>query len=333
MRPLTSGRRWKLTAEGRQSETHPESFPQTHNMDNMDNMDNLFHPSLAAALLKLDPEDGEQIMEYFKTHALLSREKALLQASVREQKKLLVENGKLKNDIQQLKNQLQDKRRAAKALVSVAPPPPGPGPAPSTSGALIGATAAAPGNPPASVERQRGRRGGRKDLAPPPPPPSPLGAEPPLDLRVGRILSSRSHPLDEALSVQQVELGEDGPRTVVSRLGGAEGGGELQGSLAVLLCSIRVSKKRGVASRGRLLVGHAPDGSTELVAPPPGSAPGDRVTVGGRPGNQPEPPGGRGLWEGLKVDGRGVATYLGAGLQVKGKGLCRTPSLCSCPIR
>lgn len=26
--------------------------------------------------MKLDPEDGEQIMEYFKTHALLTREKA-----------------------------------------------------------------------------------------------------------------------------------------------------------------------------------------------------------------------------------------------------------------
>ena len=32
--------------------------------------------SLAAALMKLDPEDGEQIMEYLKTQALLTREKA-----------------------------------------------------------------------------------------------------------------------------------------------------------------------------------------------------------------------------------------------------------------
>lgn len=26
--------------------------------------------------MKLDPEDGEQIIDYFKTHALLTREKA-----------------------------------------------------------------------------------------------------------------------------------------------------------------------------------------------------------------------------------------------------------------
>lgn len=35
----------------------------------------------------------------------------VLQASVREQKKLLVENGKLKKDIEQLRIQLQEKQR------------------------------------------------------------------------------------------------------------------------------------------------------------------------------------------------------------------------------
>lgn len=34
----------------------------------------------------------------------------VLQASIREQKKLLVENAKLKNDIAQLRSQLQDKQ-------------------------------------------------------------------------------------------------------------------------------------------------------------------------------------------------------------------------------
>lgn len=35
----------------------------------------------------------------------------VLQTSVREQKKLLVENAKLKKDIEQLRGQLQDKQR------------------------------------------------------------------------------------------------------------------------------------------------------------------------------------------------------------------------------
>lgn len=40
-----------------------------------------------------------------------------------------------------------------------------------------------------------------------------------LDLRVGRILSARRHPLSESMSIQEVDVGENAPRTVVSKLG------------------------------------------------------------------------------------------------------------------
>ncbi|XP_023205498.1 aminoacyl tRNA synthase complex-interacting multifunctional protein 1-like [Xiphophorus maculatus] len=204
---------------------------------NMDNMENLFNPSLAAALKKLDPEDGEQIMEYFKTHALLSREKALLQASVREQKKLLVENAKLKKDIDQLRGQLQDKqkRRTAKALFSQAPPPHRVSPAhctPDPTSPSAPAAAVPSCCPPPSVSsgesRDRaGRRRRAERKARPVSDPLSLGAESRidasrLDLRVGRILSVRRHPLAEAMSVQDVDVGENSPRTVVSKLGGLQ---------------------------------------------------------------------------------------------------------------
>lgn len=39
-----------------------------------------------------------------------------------------------------------------------------------------------------------------------------------LDLRVGRILSARKHPDADALYVEEVDVGEDKPRTVVSTL-------------------------------------------------------------------------------------------------------------------
>lgn len=57
----------------------------------------------------------------------------------------------------------------------------------------------------------------------PSPEPFPLEAEPRidvsrLDLRVGRILRIRRHPLATLLSVQEVDVGESAPRTVVSRL-------------------------------------------------------------------------------------------------------------------
>lgn len=40
-----------------------------------------------------------------------------------------------------------------------------------------------------------------------------------LDLRVGRILSARVHPLAEAMIVQEVDMGENSYRTVVSKVG------------------------------------------------------------------------------------------------------------------
>ncbi|RVE60873.1 hypothetical protein OJAV_G00185240 [Oryzias javanicus] len=310
----------------------------TDNMDN--NTDNLFHPSLEKTIMKMDPEDGKQIMEYFKAHALLSREKALLQASIREQKKLLVENAKLKSDIEQLRSQLQDKqekkRRAGKASISQAPPP--------NSHSLLTdqPTSAQPLNPSPSEGRdRRGRRRRGERRVPPTSDAFHLGAEPRvdasrLDLRVGRVLSVRPHPLSDGLSVQEVDVGENGPRRVVSKLGRETHLDE--GPLVVVLCNVKASKLRGVVSQARLLCCSASDDSVEMLVPPAGSAPGDRVTFLSYPGDPDrELQSKERLWELLKpdlqVDCRGVANYKGCAFEVKGKGLCRAPSLVSCAIR
>lgn len=306
--------------------------------------DDVFHPSLAAALIKLDPEDGEQIVEYMKTHALLTREKALLQASVRDQKKLLVENGKLKKDIEELRAQLQDKqrRRTAKALFS--PPPPALSPAPSTPVDQPPSPAGAAEPPPPSSHDQRPRRRRRGERkARPTSDGLTLGAEPRvdvsrLDLRVGRILSARRHPLADALSVQDVDVGEGAPRVVVCRLSEKMPLDELRGGLAVLLCNVKACRVRGVVSQARLLCCSAPDGSTEQLVPPTGSAPGDRVTFHSYPGEPDrELQAKEKVWEllqpDLQVDARGVANYKGCRFEVKGKGLCRAPSLTDCPVR
>uniref|UniRef100_A0A3Q1BKH4 tRNA-binding domain-containing protein n=2 Tax=Amphiprion ocellaris TaxID=80972 RepID=A0A3Q1BKH4_AMPOC len=303
----------------------------------MSDSENLFPPSLSAALLKLDPEDGEQIMEYLKTHVLLSREKALLQASVREQKKLLVENSKLKKDIEQLRVQLQEKqrRRTAKALLSQNPSPPSLSPAPA-SPVVPAAPAEAP--PPSSqVRREKWSRRRRARPAS-----DPLGAVPPvdvsrLDLRVGRIVSVRRHPLADGLTVQEVEVGEDAPRTVVSKLGEKTHLEQLPGSLVVLLCNVKPCKLRGVASQARLLCCSAPDDDdVALLLPPSGSVPGDKVTVTSYHGD-PDRLLPSGLWKCLQVDLQvdvgGVASYKGGSLQVKGKGRCRGPALTCCCLR
>ncbi|XP_019713820.1 aminoacyl tRNA synthase complex-interacting multifunctional protein 1-like [Hippocampus comes] len=294
--------------------------------------DNMFHPSLSAALMKLDPEDGGKMVEYFQTHALLAREKALLQASVREQKKLLVENGKLKKDIEELRHELRDKqrRRVAKALVS---------PSRAANPAASPAPAASPSR---SVDLQAtGRQRGEKTAAPeallPPPPAAPAVDVSRLDLRVGRILGVRRHPRAASLTVHDVDVGEKAPRPVVGkrRPGDQQ---PLAGSLAVLLCNVKACKVRGAASQARLLRCFRSDGPVELLAPPAGSNPGDRVTFLNYPGEPDrELKAKQRVWDhvqpGLLVDAEGVANYKGCGFQVEGKGLCRAPSITNGTIR
>nr|AAI60503.1 Unknown (protein for MGC:135781) [Xenopus tropicalis] len=50
--------------------------------------------------------EADQIIEYLKQQVALLKEKAILQASLREEKKLRVENAKLKKEIETLKEQL-----------------------------------------------------------------------------------------------------------------------------------------------------------------------------------------------------------------------------------
>ncbi|KAJ3585269.1 hypothetical protein NHX12_013990 [Muraenolepis orangiensis] len=246
----------------------------------MADSEEIFKPSLAALLKKLDPKDSEHIMDYFKTNVLLMREKALLKASVREEKKLLVENAKLKNDIADLRVQLQDKnkRKLAKALFAPVPPPAKPAhslPVRESESPL----AVRPKSDPLSLGKEQ-----RMDVSR-------------LDIRIGRILSIRRHPLAETMSVQEVELGEPAPRTVA-----------------------------------RLLCCSASNDHIEMLAPPPGSTPGDRVTFNNYPGEPDRELVSKDrVWEtlqpDLQTDGRGVANYKGAWFEVKGKGLCRTPTL------
>lgn len=290
--------------------------------------------------MKLDPEDGPQILEYIKTHALLSREKALLQASVREQKKLLVENGKLKKDIEGLRVQLQEKqrRRVAKALFTPATPPPQTNPAPSDS--PVNQPGATP-NPSSAQERRDGTRKKKGDKKVRTESDSLLEAEPRLDasrldLRVGRIVSARSHA--HSLSVQEVDVGDPAPRTVVSKLGANIQLDQLQGSMVVLICNVKACKLRGVVSKARLVCCCQSKDCMELLTPPPGSAPGDRVTFLNFPGEpDKELPSKQRIWERLQpdlsIDSKGVATYKGCGFEVKGKGLCRAPTFINCNIR
>uniref|UniRef100_A0A4W4GTE1 tRNA-binding domain-containing protein n=1 Tax=Electrophorus electricus TaxID=8005 RepID=A0A4W4GTE1_ELEEL len=295
----------------------------------------------------LDPTEHEQMMEYFTQQVQLLQEKARLQASVREEKKLLVENAKLKKDIDSLKRELQETQRrkamklhqekvltasvaamkAAVTDVSVSCPPTGPYD-PST-----GPRAQSITHSHSEGRRRRDRRGTRV-----------VGSGPRcaleqdtkpdvsrLDLRIGRILAVRKHPESESLNVQEVDVGEPTPRTVVTGLANHVLPEQLQDSLAVLLCNVRLVKVRGVQSQARVLCA-VNQTKMEPLAPPPGAQPGDRVTFQNYPGEaERELNPKQRVWErllpDLHTDSRGVATYRGVAFEVRGKGLCRAPTI------
>ncbi|XP_030630800.1 aminoacyl tRNA synthase complex-interacting multifunctional protein 1 [Chanos chanos] len=234
-------------------------------------------------------------MEYFKQQVLLLREKALLQASVREEKKLLVENAKLKKDIDDLKKLLQDTQRRK------------------AGGRREPGTVARPDLGASALETDSGVDVSR------------------LDLRVGRILSVRCHLDAESLCVQEVDLGETTSRMVVSGLVKHLTPEQMHDRLTVLLCNVRPVKVRGVLSQARILCAFSQD-DLEPLEPPTGAQPGDRVTFQGYPGDpdrelNPK----RRVWErlqsDLRTDTKGVATYRGVAFEVRGKGLCRAPSI------
>ncbi|XP_077074230.1 aminoacyl tRNA synthase complex-interacting multifunctional protein 1 [Siphateles boraxobius] len=288
-----------------------------------------------------DPQDEVQ-MEFFTQQLLLLQEKAMLHASVREEKKLLVENAKLKKDINDLKNNLQEtqKRTAVKLhqervltasiasktalLGETAPSPPHSGPRPDTGSSRL------------EGRRRRERRGAGVEPALLKTSESVLMREQKpdvsrLDLRVARILDVRKHPDSASLYVQEVELGEPAPRTVVSGLTNHVPPEQLVGCLVVLLCNVRPVKVRGVQSQARLLCAVNQE-SMEPLTPPTSAQPGDRITFQNYPG-EPEKelnPKQR-IWERLLpdlcTDAKGVATYKGVAFEVRGKGLCRAPNI------
>ncbi|KAG7221809.1 hypothetical protein INR49_016984, partial [Caranx melampygus] len=63
-----------------------------------------------------------------------------------------------------------------------------------------------------------------------------------LDLRVGRIITVMQSPETDGLYVEQVDVGEGSPRTVVSDLAKHIPLDQLQNRMAVVLCNLKPAK-------------------------------------------------------------------------------------------
>ncbi|XP_044203105.1 aminoacyl tRNA synthase complex-interacting multifunctional protein 1-like [Thunnus albacares] len=158
-----------------------------------------------------------------------------------------------------------------------------------------------------------------------------------LDLRVGRIIKALQLPETDSLYMEEVDVGEASPRTVVSELVKHVPVHQMQNRMAVLLCNMKPVKIGGVESQAMVMCASSPD-KVEILDPPSGAAPGDRVTFQGFPGEpdkelNPK----KKVWEqvqpDLRTDGQCVATYKGAAFEVVSKGVCKAQTMNNSEIK
>jgi len=159
-----------------------------------------------------------------------------------------------------------------------------------------------------------------------------------LDIRVGRVVGIEKHPEADALYVEQIDLGEGKPRTVVSGLVKHIPAEQIDKQLVVCLANIKPSKMRGVESQAMLLCANGPDGSpVELVQPPADCTPGMRISFKGHadePEKQLNPK--KKVWEKiqpeLNTSAECVACFQGLPFETP-HGPCRVASIASGAIK
>lgn len=106
-----------------------------------------------------------------------------------------------------------------------------------------------------------------------------------LDIRVGLITDVKKHPDADSLYVEQIDVGESTPRTVVSGLVKFIPIEQMQNRKVCVLCNLKPAAMRGIKSQAMVLAASNADHTVvELVTPPEGAAVGERVTFPGYTG-------------------------------------------------
>ncbi|OVA01635.1 tRNA-binding domain [Macleaya cordata] len=159
-----------------------------------------------------------------------------------------------------------------------------------------------------------------------------------LDIRVGLIAKVQKHPDADSLYVEEIDVGEAAPRTVVSGLVKFIPLEEMQNRKVCVLCNLKPATMRGIKSHAMVLATSNEDHTkVELVDPPQSAVVGERVTF---PGFQGEPDEvlnpKKKIWEALQVDLKTdaelVARYKDVPLTTSA-GVCKVSSIAGGPIR
>ncbi|GAB4822132.1 hypothetical protein N2152v2_009178 [Parachlorella kessleri] len=142
-----------------------------------------------------------------------------------------------------------------------------------------------------------------------------------VDIRVGKILKCEAHPDADSLYVEQIDVGEEEPRTIVSGLVKYVPLDQMQDRMVLVLANLKPRNMRGVKSNGMLLcASNAEHTEVEPLSPPEGAAVGERVFFGeeGREQGEAANPNQlqkKKIWEAvqplLKTDGERVAGFQG----------------------
>ncbi|EGT58248.1 hypothetical protein CAEBREN_25557 [Caenorhabditis brenneri] len=152
-----------------------------------------------------------------------------------------------------------------------------------------------------------------------------------LDMRVGRIIKCEKHPDADALYVEQIDVGEAAPRTVVSGLVRHVPLDQMQNRLVVVLCNLKPAKMRGIESRAMVMCASSPE-KVEIMEVDPNSKPGTPVVCPPythRPDDVMNPK--KKIWEtvaeDLKVSADGFAEWKGQPLLVGNATKMTAPTL------
>ncbi|EFO23889.1 multisynthetase complex auxiliary component p43 [Loa loa] len=158
-----------------------------------------------------------------------------------------------------------------------------------------------------------------------------------LDIRVGRILKVEKHPDADSLYIEQIDVGEDKPRTIISGLVRHVSIEQMQNRLVICLCNLKPVKMRGIESQGMVLCASTSE-KVELIEFDESCIPGQPVTCEGykrRPDSILNPK--KKIWEGvapdLKVNCDGQVVYKGQPLLVSGISPLVAPSLRNVPVK
>jgi len=297
-----------------------------------------------STLLRLEQRavEADKLIEYLKQQVHLLKEKAISQATVQEEKKLKVENAKLKESIEEIKRELLEKDRKAGREVDMpaaltASKPPASSPPASSPPAHTGAIGSLPAKDSEGKKKKPEKKEKQEKKAPAQVQEEMKVDVSRLDLRIGRIITAEKHPDADALYVEKVDVGEPAPRTVVSGLVKHIPLDQMQNRMVVLLCNLKPAKMRGVVSQAMVMCASSPE-TVEILDPPAGVSPGDRVVCQGYPGEpdkelNPK----KKVWEqvqpDLRTDAQCVATYKGAAFEVTGKGVCKAQTMSNSGIK